>query len=364
MKKIIISLAALLLATFPFSSLSEICNEEKRKSLLEPIKKSKKNFFKVDCSIKLSNKDRIEKRIHFVGDEASNIIFDCNGAVIDGRPIKKIRKNKDMDMIEIRSKINSENYQKKFIAPSNITIKNCNLYGSIRVFGLGKNGQSKYVKESSSSPYHTIISQKSAPKKIHFKNMKITGIGRNIFYLSPGVTESSIEESTFEGISKWGVIYLGAETARNKIVKNNFNVRSKKPAISIDGSAYNIISNNNFINPENGGIYLYRNCGEGGTARHQTPSFNIIDGNNFKYSDKTPKKPSIWVSSRSEKSIFCPNDSEKLYGSAISNKSFATHNIVINNTINLFSTENMIRVKEHPNYIYRNRSLSTTSIDY
>jgi len=47
-----------------------------------------------------------------------------------------------------------------------------------------------------------------------------------------------------------------------------------------------------------GGIYLYRNCGEGGTVRIETPSYNRILNNLFVYQRQELSDPAIYVGSR------------------------------------------------------------------
>jgi hypothetical protein len=45
--------------------------------------------------------------------------------------------------------------------------------------------------------------------------------------------------------------------------------------------ARNRIEANRFALGGRGGVFLYRNCGEDGVIRHQTPSDNVITGNTF-----------------------------------------------------------------------------------
>ena len=94
-----------------------------------------------------------------------------------------------------------------------VTIRNCNLKGSIRVLGLGMNGEDEKVKESSYKAGHTERAQAAAPSNVLLSNLTIEGVQRVPLYLSPGVTRVTIENSKFIGNTVSTVIYLDAESA-------------------------------------------------------------------------------------------------------------------------------------------------------
>ena len=105
----------------------------------------------------------------------------------------------------------------------------------------------------------------------------------------------------------------------------------KKEVIAIDGSYKNIISHNTFERIDNGGIFLYRNCGEGGVIRHSTPSENLIIDNVFYTSSKN--KPAIFIGSREREAhtSFCDDDIGYDYGSSKNDKDFACNNKIVSN---------------------------------
>jgi parallel beta-helix repeat protein len=299
---------------------------------------------KIDCQLKLEKNWTITKKLLFEGTSASRVTLDCQGATLgDGS---------NKEMIEVRSrKIGTDKWER----PQNVTIKNCKIIGAVRVWGMGRNGEAAAVKESSKrekskSMNHINRLRNNAPKNIVFDHVTITGLGRNPFYLSPGVTYTKLMNSTMKGKSSKVAIYLDAESAYNTIKGNNIDVTTGKdkagdnipemksrgwPIIAIDGSSHNKILNNRFSQTNRGGIYLYRNCGEGGTIRHATPSHNSIMNNIFYYNKYKGTKPSVYLGSRDygwkERIGHCDHDDGRPYGSSASEKDYARHNIVMQN---------------------------------
>lgn len=170
--------------------------------------------------------------------------------------------------------------------------------------------------------------------------------------LVPGVTYSKLINSEVKGKSSRVGIYLDAESAYNTFENNYIHVETKEdnwgkipgvtgrgwPQMAIDGSSRNTIHNNRFSSLSNGGIYLYRNCGEGGTIRLTPPENNTITNNTFYYKKYKGSKPAIYLGSRDygrKESTFghCNDDSGRPYGSSSSNKDYARHNIIKNNKL-------------------------------
>nr|WP_105384745.1 hypothetical protein [Neorhizobium alkalisoli] len=178
---------------------------------------------------------------------------------------------------------------------------------------------------------HTKFAQLAAPSKVAFDRVHIVGSGGVPFYISPGVTNVTLSNSTIEGTSTSAAIYLDAESAGAKIVDNVFNIKTEgRELIAVDGSAYNEISGNKFGNVRNGGIFAYRNCGEGGTIRHQTPQFNRIQGNTFTFSGRA-NAPAVWLNSRNGNRSYCFSDPGHPFGSSLSPMDFAQNNVVEGN---------------------------------
>jgi hypothetical protein len=248
----------------------------------------------------------------------SGTVIDCNGKEFNDSKVTEIR---------ISSSI------------KDITIKNCKLKGSIRVYGLGMNGEAEKVKESSQSLGHTERAQKAAPSNVLISNLTIEGIQRIPVYLAPGVNKVMIENSNFIGNTDSTVIYLDAESSHNTIRNNVFNVNGNftfrqfriREVIAVDGSAHNIIEKNKFEKAVGGGVYLYRNCGEGGTVRHQSPQYNLISNNDFNLNQLNWGNYSIWLGARNGNRSYCEDDAGYPFGSSINNGDFADNNTVRNN---------------------------------
>lgn len=248
----------------------------------------------IRCDVSLNKGDRITQRIVFSGSRSSGVVFDCNGAMIDGSGTKA-------RTVLIQSRKGDDG---KWDVPTDITIRNCQIKGDLRIQGLGNNGQAKEVKASSNRDGHTQRAQAAAPTGILLDNLTFSGSVGVPLYLAPGVTNVTLQNSRFTGKASSTVVYLDAESAGNVIVGNTFSARPEwREVIAVDGSANNRIENNTFVNPLSGGVYLYRNCGEGGTFRHQSPQGNLVRGNTFQYQVPVAR-PAVWIGSRQGLSVF------------------------------------------------------------
>lgn len=226
----------------------------------------------------------------------------------------------------IRSKPTADGWSR----PQNITIRNGKLRGSIRIVGLGRNGEAEAVRASSIRGGHTARAQAAAPSGITIENMGIVADYRIPLYLAPGTTGVTVRNCTFSGRSVGTVIYLCAESAGNMIEGNTFETKVGREVIAVDGSANNRISGNTFKHSPFGGVYLYRNCGEGGTVRHQTPRNNRIENNTFAHCPRWGSY-AIWLGSRGGWSPYCWQDSGHPFGSSADNRDFADGNTVLQN---------------------------------
>jgi parallel beta-helix repeat protein len=130
-----------------------------------------------------------------------------------------------------------------------------------------------------------------------------------------------------------------------------------REVLAVDGSANNLIANNYFSGLEHGGIYLYRNCGEKGTVRHQPPQNNRIINNYFYYDRYMGGNPSIFLASRNGNRRYCGDDKGYPFGSSANDLDFATGNIVAQNQIGKLSVSKMIIQNATPNYILANESV-------
>jgi hypothetical protein len=122
-----------------------------------------------------------------------------------------------------------------------------------------------------------------APRRITFDQVKIAGTGKNRFYVGWGATETKLINSVITGEATGVPVYLGPHSSGTLIKNNRFDIKTTdhdREVIAIDGADHNRVISNWFAGTLNhGGIYLFRNCGEQGTIRHTTPSYNHIVNN-------------------------------------------------------------------------------------
>ena len=81
-----------------------------------------------------------------------------------------------------------------------------------------------------------------------------------------------------------------------------------------------------------GGVFLYRNCGEGGVIRHQTPSHNRIAGNDFSGAGWLNPR-AVVVGAREGRRSYCGDDAGWPFGSSADDGDGAVGNRVEDNRI-------------------------------
>ena len=268
-------------------------------------------------ALKLLPKPKFEKHTLEGSGENGRVIDLQGGWLNEGKLTEMVICSKDME--------------KGWDVPERITIRNGRIRGSIRIYGLGVNGEAAKVRESSHREGHTARAQAAAPRAILLEDLKIEADHRIPLYLSPGVTGVTVKNCTFTGWSASTTVYLDAESGGNRIEGCTFNVRSGREVMAVDGSATNTIVGNRFLQASYGGIYLYRNCGEGGTVRHQIPQGNVIENNFFNMKDLRSGSYGVWLGSREGRRSYCEDDAGYPFGSSIDNRDFADHNTVRGN---------------------------------
>jgi len=272
-----------------------------------------RSFFRMSQS-----KEGMEQ-IVLSGSEASGRILDAGGGWFnEGRPTEIL--------------ISSRKTENGWDRPEGVVIRNGRLCGSIRILGLGRNGEAELVKVSSHRLGQTARAQEAAPTGIQISNVEIEGTGGIPLYLAPGVTHTKVESCHFTGWSKSVGIYLDAESAHNTVLDCTFSIKTAREVIAVDGSANNRIEGSRFEQVEFGGIYLYRNCGEGGAVRHQSPQGNLIVGNHFDTEALRFRASVIWIGSRNGQRPYCHLDDGFPFGSSVDNRDFADRNTVKGNT--------------------------------
>lgn len=259
------------------------------------------------------------ERVELSGSSASGTVLDGHGGWFNEGKLTELL---------IRSEKNGAIWDR----PTDITIRNGRLRGSIRIMGMGRNGEGQHVRMSSHHEDHTKRAQAAAPTRVLISNVEIVSDHRIPIYLAPGATQITIENCKLTGWSSSVAVYLDAESSHNIIRNNTFDIRVSREVIAVDGSANNRIENNHFDLIPFGGIYLYRNCGEGGTVRHQTPHGNFITNNHFATDSLGWGARGIWLGFRNGRRPYCHADDGYPFGSSIDNRDFANDNTLINNT--------------------------------
>lgn len=287
------------------------------------------SVLRLACKVELTHDDLVMQNLELLGADASGVSIDCHGGVI-GLP-GSVPKGAP-PTIRIASLRKDDG---SWSVPHDIVIRNCKIYGSIHIMGLGANGEAELVRQSSLNRNHTEYAQSVAPSGIVLDTLSIVADGPIPLYVAPGVTHVTLSHSTIQGQTKGSAIYLDAETAHNTISGNSFELATRsREMIAVDGSAHNVIEANSFANAQHGGIFLYRNCGEGGTIRHQTPQHNRIADNKFTYQDVFRPRPAIWLNAREAwRNLYCYQDPPAPFGSGADNHSFADFNTVSGNQI-------------------------------
>ncbi|WP_216665323.1 right-handed parallel beta-helix repeat-containing protein [Pseudoruegeria sp. HB172150] len=329
------------------------CSPAKKARVLEPATQKHKVAF-LDCDLTLLEGETITKQVRIRGAKSSGVRLICRGGRI-GLPGKRSLLYRK-DIIQISSVRGKDN---RWSRPEDVIIDGCTVNGAIRVSGLGPHGQAKFVKASSRNGNHTEYAQSVAPRGIVLRNLVIRGDGRIPVYFSPGVTNSRLVNSRIIGNSVSSGIYLDAESAHNVISGNVFEVRTAREILSIDGSAHNVVKNNKFYHADLGGVFIYRNCGEGGTARHQKPRYNSVTGNTFYYDGGRNARPGVWLSFKSIQRVLflCPQDAGIPYGSGTDDRNFARQNTVSQNTFVGASGDTVLDWGEN-NKVFENRRVA------
>jgi hypothetical protein len=353
---------------FYFPYRSEPVITENCTNILNKLKSSSdsSNVVIKKCKIDLDPSDVVNNKIIIRG---SGVELDCHGA----------RLNKQI-LVESPNWLNERTGIRQWQAIKNITLKNCNSSSQIRITGLGQNGEAEHVVASSHRLGHTQRAQFNAPRKVTIDNFLFDGEGIKL-YISPGPHQVTLKNSRVAGRAQSVAIYMDTESGYN-VIKNNrittetYNdeeicflgictddpTKNPRELVAVDGSAHNKIIGNYFASLNNGGIYLYRNCGENGGVRHQTPSFNHIVNNTFYYNKHDGSKGAIHLSNRNGNKGYCHLDDGYPFGSSISNRDMAEGNVIAQNQFYKFSTYFIIKNdSEFPNYILDNNDDYLTS---
>ena len=217
-------------------------------------------------------------------------------------PGPSISHDGDYEMIGIRSDMPGGSLEKDEAGlyvgdrPENIVVQNCMIGGHVRIQGIS--GRARVTASShdfegieDGGPSHITRARALAPTNIVFYRVKIIGKGQESpLYVADGVSRFVMVDSEITGRSgsKPG-IYFDQESTENTILNSKIAVSIDKWAnrgreqLAMDATSYDFIVGNRISGLDDGGLSLYRNCGEHGTIRYSTPSYNVIFENEFVY---------------------------------------------------------------------------------
>ncbi|MGO4409355.1 MULTISPECIES: right-handed parallel beta-helix repeat-containing protein [unclassified Brevundimonas] len=280
--------------------------------------------YRLTCGAVLAPGQTIRRPLLIEGAEASGAGLDCNGGAV-GQP--GVATTTQTPTIAVWSRrISAQHWSR----PTDVRIEDCTVHGAVRVWGMGADGGYDDLRASSRTADHTATTQGAAPSHVELERVAIVGTGSIPLYVGPGVTRLSLTNSTLTGSSVATAVYLDAESADNRIENNTIAVTTRREAIAVDGSARNRIVDNRFLLGGRGGVFLYRNCGERGVIRHQTPSDNAITDNVF--SGAARLRPQlVVVGSREGRRAYCGADRGYPWGSSADDGDHATGNVVARN---------------------------------
>lgn len=280
--------------------------------------------YDLTCQATLVQGQSITRRIIMRGEGASNSGIDCQGGSI-GRA--DVPSTTSAPTVAIWS---SKQADGSWSAPQGLSVRNCTVHGAIRIWGMGSDGSYDDLRATSRTAGHTERLQQAAPRSIRLENLSLIGNGSIPLYVGPGVTDVTLTGSTLTGRSTATAIYLDAESARTTLTGNRIATRTGREVIAIDGSARNVIRNNRLELNRQPGIFLYRNCGERGVIRHQTPSDNIITDNHFtKTAWLVPRL--VVENARNGRRSYCGDDAGYPFGSSVDDRDNASGNRISNN---------------------------------
>ena len=313
---------ALLALLSPVPAVAPACPAPEIARLVTPASRSAPPV-RLTCFATLPPGAAIQRRILFEGSEASGAGVDCNGgsigraadASLTGAPTVAVWSRREADGWSV---------------PRDVRIARCTIHGNLRIWGLGLN-DIQALRVSSRTSRHTEAAQAAAPSGLALVDVTFVATGSIPLYVGPGVSGVRMTGGGFRGRSVSTAVYLDAESVGAAIQGVAFDIRTGREQIAVDGSARNRIEGNTFRLGGRGGVFLYRNCGEDGVVRHQTPSDNLITDNRFEGAAWFMPRPVV-VGSRQGRRRYCGDDAGYPYGSSIDDGDHATGNVVSGNT--------------------------------
>ena len=279
--------------------------------------------YRLLCQAVLSGVD-VRRRVLIEGEAASGASLDCGGGEVrqPGSP------STAAPTVAVWSRRQGDGWSR----PADVTLRNCRILGNVRIWGMGAGGSMRDLLASSRTPGHTTAAQSAAPIKVAMDRIRFEGVGTIPLYVGPGVTQTQVTRSTFNGRSTSVAVYLDAESAGAVIQDNDFDIRTGREQIAVDGSGANRIVGNRLALGGRGGVFLYRNCGEDGVIRHQTPSYNQITDNVFSGAGWLRPR-AVVIGAREGRRTYCGDDRGWPFGSSLDDGDGATGNVTTGNVV-------------------------------
>ena len=281
--------------------------------------------FRLACRAEL-NGATVTRRVLIEGAEASGAGLDCGGGSI-GRPGE--RTTTQTPTIAVWSR-RLEGPTPRWSKPTDIAIRRCTVHGAVRIWGMGVGGRIDDLRASSRTAGHSRAARDAAPSHVTLDTVTFAATGSIPLYVGPGVTRTKVTGSRFTGRSDATAVYLDAESRQTEIIDVTFDVRTGREIIAIDGSAANLVTASRFALNGRGGVFLYRNCGEDGVIRHQTPSDNVVADNIFSGAGWLNPRLVV-VGAREGGRTYCSDDRGWPFGSSVDDGDHAERNVVYRN---------------------------------
>ncbi len=310
-----------LLASSP--AVARPCSAEEVAALTAPAD-ARTPPFRLTCFATLPPGRSVRRRVLIEGAEASGAGLDCNGGSVG---LAGVSSTTGAPTVAIWSRRAGAGWS----VPRNVRIARCTVHGNLRIWGLGRDDLAA-LRASSRTPRHTVTAQAASPSGVRLEAVTFVATGSIPLYIGPGATGVSLTGGGFRGRSVSTAIYLDAESAGAVIRNVDFDIRTGREQIAVDGSARNRIENNRFELNGRGGVFLYRNCGEDGVVRHQTPSNNRITNNRFEAAALFAPR-TVVVGAREGRRRYCRDDAGFPFGSSLDDGDHATGNVVVRNTV-------------------------------
>jgi len=280
--------------------------------------------YRLTCFAVLPPGATVPRRLLLEGEEASGAGVDCRGGSIGGRDYND-------SIVTPTVAVWSRREEEGWSVPRDVRISNCTVLGNLRAWGLGREDPDGWRRSSRTSG-HTARAQAAGPMGLSLENVTFVATETIPLYVGPGVTGVRMIGGAFHGRSVSTAVYLDAESAGATIRGVDFDIETGREQVAVDGSAGNQIVDNVFRLRRRGGVFLYRNCGEGGVIRHQTPSGNVITGNRFDEAAWLRPRPVV-VGSREGRRRYCGDDAGWPFGSSADDRDNATGNVVSDNEV-------------------------------